>query len=127
MSVGEAQTKETPWIERVAAALGAAIALGLVGVLGWEAIEGPGRAPAVSVAVERITPAESGYVVEVRARNRSSTTAAGVVIEAELGGERGEATLDYVPGRSSRTAGFFFEQDPRRGALKLRALGYTTP
>jgi uncharacterized protein (TIGR02588 family) len=119
--------KKAPWIERAAATLGATIALCLIGVLGWEAMQEPGRPPTVSVAVERIAPIEGGYIVEVRAQNRSSTTAAGVVIEAELGAERGEATLDYVPGRSSRTAGFFFEQDPRRGALSLRALGYTTP
>jgi uncharacterized protein (TIGR02588 family) len=119
--------KKAPWLERAAATLGAAIALCLIGILGWEAMQAPGRPPSVSVAVERITPTEGGYIVGVRAQNRSSTTAAGVVIEAELGGERGEATLDYVPGRSSRTAGFFFEQDPRRGELSVRALGYTTP
>lgn len=126
MSVSEPK-RNAPWLERVAATLGAAIALCLVGVLGWEAMQGPGRPPMVSVAVERVTATEGGYTVEVRAHNRSSTTAADVVIEAELGAERGETTLDYLPGRSSRTAGFFFEQDPRRGALKVRALGYTTP
>ena len=119
--------KKAPWIERLAATLGAAIALCLIGVLGWEAMQEPGQPPTVRVAVERIAPTEGGYIVEVRAQNRSRSTAAGVVIEAELGGERAEATLDYLPGRSSRTAGFFFEQDPRRGALSLRALGYTTP
>src|SRR5690606_259641 len=126
VSVSEPEKTQTPWIERVAATLRAAVALVLVGVRGWEAIEGPARAPAVGVAVERITPTDTGYV-EVRAQNRSSTTAAGVVIEAELGAERGEATLDYLPGRSSRTAGFFFDHDPRRGALRVRALGYATP
>lgn len=119
--------KKAPWLERCAAILGAVIALSLFGVLGWEATEDSAGPPWVSVGVERVVATRGGYTVEVRASNRSNATAADVVIEAELGGERSEATLDYIPGRSSRTAGFFFAHDPRRGALKVRALGYTTP
>lgn len=123
----------TPVLEWVSGALGLALALGLLGFIGWQAWSGPeGAPPAIEVRVERIAPAAGGHVVEFAARNLSPATAAGVQIEGELreGGRvaaTSQATLDYVPGRSERRGGLFFEQDPRAHALRLRALGYARP
>jgi uncharacterized protein (TIGR02588 family) len=123
----------TPLLEWIASAVGLLLTLGILGSIGWEALTGgSGEPPAVDVAVERIVPTGHGYVVEVRARNRSSATAAAVQIEGTLkqGGREvatSTAIIDYVPGESDRRAGLFFMEDPRGHQLGVRALGYAEP
>ena len=124
--------RETPWLEWVAAAIGVALIATLVTIIGGEAMRGSPRPPDVRVRVERVTPSAGGFVVEVRAHNASQRTAAEVTVEGTLArdGETlatSEATLDYVPGHSSRRAGLFFRDDPRAHDLSVRALGYRTP
>jgi uncharacterized protein (TIGR02588 family) len=109
------------------------LTLAIIGVIGWDALQG-GREqpPSIEATIKRIAPAAGGFVVEVALHNRSSSTAAAVEVEGELknGGETLEtsgATLDYVPGMSTRRAGLFFTQDPRQRDLKVRALGYVEP
>jgi uncharacterized protein (TIGR02588 family) len=122
-----------PALEWIAAAVGLLLILAMLGVLGWEALKGNGKhAPFVDVSVERVTAAAGGYVVEVVLRNRTPSTAAAVEVEGELasGGtaiETSSATIDYVPGESTRRAGLFFTRDPRDLELKVRALGYARP
>jgi uncharacterized protein (TIGR02588 family) len=122
-----------PALEWIAAGIGLLLTLGILGAIGWEAVRGDGdRLPAIEVEVGRIVPAAGGYAVEVELRNLSPATAAGVEVEGEL--TRGDGTtaistvvVDYVPGRSTRTAGLFFREDPRAHGLKVRALGYSEP
>jgi uncharacterized protein (TIGR02588 family) len=69
---------------------------------------------------------------EIRARNRSGHTAAGVVVEGELKRdgqtvETSETTFDYIPGRSERRGGLYFENDPRQMELTVRPKGYANP
>lgn len=120
-------------LEWVSAAIGLLITLALLGVVGWQAYNQSGDVPpAVEVRVDRIVPVASGYVVELTASNRSPTTASNIEIEGELT-ESGRpvatsrASLDYVPGRSERRGGLFFDRDPRAYQLDVRALGYATP
>lgn len=120
-------------LEWIAAAAGAAIALALLGIIGREALTGPGRGPAeLEVTAERVVPAGRGVVVAVSVSNRGEATAAAVQIEGELrrGGETVEtsrATLDYVPAGASRRAGLLFTRDPAGHRLELRATGYAEP
>ena len=131
---GERQQENgTPLLEWIAAGAGLMLTLGVLGSIGWEALQGGGEAaPAIEVTVERVMPVAAGYVVEVRATNRSPATAAAVQIEGELdkGGAEpvtSSATIDYVPGESDRRAGLFFTDDPRAYPLEVRALGYAKP
>ena len=41
--------------------------------------------------------------------------------------ETAEATFDFLPARSRREGGLYFTNDPRIGALTLRAKGYADP
>jgi uncharacterized protein (TIGR02588 family) len=124
---------ETPLLEWVAAALGLLLTLALLGVIGWEAMKGSGeQPPAVEATVEEVVPVAGGFVVEVTLRNHSPSTAAAVAFGGRLrsGGttvESSSATVDYVPGESTRHAGLFFAEDPRRFTLEVRALGYAEP
>ncbi|MEW9856565.1 hypothetical protein [Novosphingobium sp. M1R2S20] len=123
-----------PALEWIAAGIGLTLTLVIVGVIGWDAVNGTaaGQPPAVEASVARITPVATGYVVEVKLRNRSPATAASVGVEGELtsGGtalETSRAMVDYVPGRSERGAGLFFTRNPAQHTLQVRALGYADP
>ena len=120
-------------LEWIAAALGALIALSLLGVLGWEAAAGTnGGPPELTVRALRAVPAAHGFVVEVEVRNRADPTAAAVGIEGVLKRgyadvETSRATIDYVPGRGRRRVGLLFTRDPAVHRLELRATGYQEP
>ena len=126
-------TKSVPVLERIAAGVGLALMLAIVGSVGWKAYQETGdQPPSIEVRTERIVAAGGGWVVEFMAVNRSPSTAAAVQIEGRLSRDGGEVatsqtSLDYVPGRSERGGGLFFEEDPRAHELSLRALGYTEP
>lgn len=121
-----------PLLEWVAAGLGLALTLAMLGVMLWQGLHGNGDPPAVEARVERIVPTGTGFAAEVALYNRSNATAAQVELEGTLKqGERivetSAAAVDYVPGESTRRAGLFFTQDPRRHTLDVRVLGYSEP
>lgn len=124
---------DPPLLEWVASGIGLLLLLGLLAVIGREALSREAeQLPAIDVAIRRILPAGSGFVVEIEAVNRSGGTAAAVEIEGVLksGGtslETSNATLDYVPGHSRRRGGLFFREDPRRHEIEVRALGFQIP
>jgi uncharacterized protein (TIGR02588 family) len=128
---GEA-VSELPWLEWVASGTGLILAIGLFGLLAWEAISDTGAAPVVTVKVESVSAVEGGYRVMFRARNATQAAAAQVEIEGILSGagnekETSRALFDYVPGRSEREGGLFFTRDPASGSLVLRAVGFARP
>ena len=121
-----------PALEWIAVSIGLVLTLGLVGFVGWQALSSSKQEPPrIVVETGKVHPYSGGWVVEVTARNLSGTTAAGVEIEGTLTLEDGEttatATLDYVPGHSTREAGLFLTEDPRTGQLKVQARGYAAP
>ena len=122
-----------PLLEWIAAGVGLVLTLGMMAVIGREALRGdPMQPPAIEVAATAITPIPSGFVVEVVAVNRSGGTAAAVQVEGELKSgdesiETSNLTFDYVPGHAQRKGGLFFREDPRRHRLEVRALGFQAP
>ena len=123
----------TPVLEWVSAIVGGLIALALIAIIGREAVTGANHGPAELVVVEqRVVPSNRGFVVEVGVRNDGDSAAAAVQIEGALrqgqsAVETSRATLDYVPGNSSRKAGLIFSRDPAGYRLDLRAGGYAEP
>lgn len=122
-----------PLLEWAAAAIGLVLTLGIVAVIGREAISGEAaQPPAIEVMVESLGAMPSGYRVGIAAVNRSGGTAAEVEVEGSLMAgdtlvEASNLTFDYVPGHATRKGGLFFTRDPRRHRLELRALGYQEP
>jgi uncharacterized protein (TIGR02588 family) len=123
----------TSALEWAMAALGALIALALLGFIGWEALSGVNQGPAIlAVRAERILPSPDGFVAELEVRNLSDSTAAAVEIEGVLrqgdaAVETSRATIDYVPGRGRQRAGLMFTRDPAAFRLEVRATGYQEP
>ena len=131
---GSKARKEKPLLEWIAAGAGLLLTLAILGFLLWQAVHDMNREPTPSITVDAgsVLKVESGYVVEVIARNGTHATAAGVEVEGTLerGGETvatGSLTFDYVPGKSQRQGGLFFKEDPRAHTLELNVLGYTRP
>lgn len=123
---------QTSALEWIAAVIGLMLLVSVVGVIGREAWLGEsGQPPSIRVVATRIAVLDNGYLVEFEVRNRSSGTAAGVMVEGKLdnaaGSETATATLDYVAGNARANGGLFFDQDPRQGRLQLRAIGYQKP
>ena len=125
--------RHKPLLEWIAALLGLIITLGLIGFIGWEAINAPDESPPeIEIIAERVTRVTGGYVVEIVAVNRGPTTAAAVEVEGTLKNVAAQPvtsrlTFDYVPGHSRQRGGLFFSQEPRLDQLELRAVGYARP
>jgi uncharacterized protein (TIGR02588 family) len=123
----DARDQDTPWLEYSAAAIGVAFALGVIGVIAWEAVAGADTPPDIAVETARTNPASGGYAVEITARNRGTRTASEVAIEGRVGDETGETTFDFVPGGAERTGTLVFKSNPGHAGVELRVLGYREP
>jgi uncharacterized protein (TIGR02588 family) len=118
--------------EFVFAVVGALLVCSAAGFLLYEALVGESSPPSVRVQVEGIVRLDQGYLVRFRAHNTGATTAAGVQVEGVLSQEgrpveTAETTLDYLPAKSHRSAGLFFENDPRRFRLNIQPKGFEEP
>lgn len=122
---------DSPW-EWVAAGVGALLVGAVVAFLAYEAATFEGTPPDIRVTVDSVSRSSGGYLVHLRAHNRGGTTAASVGIEAELRTAAGAAEtrgvdIDYIPAASVRHAAVLFGEDPRAGALGVRATGFDLP
>jgi uncharacterized protein (TIGR02588 family) len=124
--MAKARTKP-PLLEWIASAIGLMLVLGVMGTIARAAFDaGADLAPELAVTATRVRRSGAGFLLEFEARNLSPATAAQVSVEGKLpSGATSTATIDYVPGRSTRRGGLLFAEDPR--GAELRALGYQTP
>ena len=126
------QSNAIPIWEWVAAAIGLIIVIGVLGFLLHEAVKGTRLPPDVTLSIDSVTQSANGYLVQITAINQGGSTAEGVIVEGDLRNgselvERSQTTLDHLPPRSKKRAGFFFKRDPRLYELQVRALGYEEP
>ncbi|WP_312597459.1 hypothetical protein [Brevundimonas sp.] len=113
-----------PVLQWVMAGVGAAVTLGAVGIVVWEALQ-PSSPPALSARIVAVQSTAAGQVATVRVRNDGDDTAAAVDIEGVLGDQTATATLDYVPGHGHARAYLRFDADPRRAAVAVK--GWSAP
>ena len=128
----EQGSPRTSTLEWISGAIGLALTLAMLSFIGWQAYQGSEGPPIIDVQAEQVVTAAGGWVAEIVAANRSPSTAAAVQVQGEL--RQGEdvvatsqVTFDYVPGHSEQRGGLYFDQDPSRYELRLRALGYAKP
>lgn len=118
-------------LEWAVAVLGLLVVLATLGVIVADALRRGNDAPDVTVRADSVRAAAGGWRVHFTAENRGRGTARALGIVGELPGADGpvtsSVTLDYLPGRSVRRGGLFFDRDPRGGGLRLRAEGYQVP
>lgn len=122
----------TPIAEWVAAALGLALTLSVVGYTVWEGLTEDHGPPRLSVSSEAATQTAAGYILPIVVRNQSHATAAQVEIRGVLRrpGEQPEerhASFAYVPGRGEARGGLVFQRDPAGAPIDLTVDGYADP
>lgn len=124
--------KGTSKVEWIAAACGAALFLAMIGYMAYAGFHEVDGAPRIELAT--LPPVEQGdrFLVGFTATNLGEATATSLTVRARLTEdgkeiESQEATIDYLPMRSSRAGGFFFGEDPRKYRLTLVATSYLDP
>lgn len=127
-----ARRSRTPAAEWAVAALGALLVFSAVGVMLFQALTQPNTPPRLEVTVDSIVDTGSGYLAQVRVRNRGQSTAAQLLIEGQLNSDTGsvetaQATISYVPAQSIRRAGLLFSRDPREFRLEVAPKGFDLP
>ncbi len=115
-----------PLLEWIASAIGLLLTLGVIAVIARDAFNDSAGAPDIELVIRDQQRIGGRWLVRFDAHNRSSATAAQVVVEGALpGGETSTATIDYIPGRSTRGGGLIFTTEPR--GVQLRPLGFQDP
>lgn len=122
----------TPALEWIVGSIGAALFLLGLAFLLIEGMRGENAPGAVSFHVDEIVRTEGAYLVRYTAHNHGSQTLAGVQISAYVfdGAEQIDvvrAVIDYLPGDSKRSGGFYLRENPKRHRLEIRAEGYQEP
>lgn len=122
----------TPLAEWIAAGLGLALTLGILGYSLWEATVDRGGPPDLVVQAGRPERVRDGFVVPLTVANRSYATAAGVAVKVRLtqagaAAEEREATFTYVPGGGEAHGGVLFRLDPSRGRVTAEVQGFEDP
>ncbi len=117
----------TPLLEWIASAIGLLLTLGVMAIIARDAFNNSAAmAPDIEIAVREQRQVGDRWLVRFDAHNRSPVTAAEVTIEGALpGGETSTATIDYIPGRSTRGGGLIFSTEPLD--VRLRPLGFQDP
>lgn len=117
----------TPLLEWIASAIGLVLTLGVMAMIARDAFNNSADLPPdIEVSVREQQQLGGRWLIRFDAHNRSPVTAAQVTIEGTLpGGETSTATIDYIPGRSTRGGGLVFTTDPQ--AVRLRPLGFQDP
>jgi uncharacterized protein (TIGR02588 family) len=128
----EQHAKASVW-EWVAAAIGAALVIAVIGFMAYQAIAARADLyPRISVSVDTIIGYGDGYIVEFRAENTGSATVAGLLVKGRISSDTGvveesEVTIDFVPPKSRQRGGLLFTEDPRAYRLEVRPAGYDRP
>ena len=122
----------TPLLEWILGAIGALLFLAAVTYLTIEGSRGADRPAEITFTVEEVLPAGDGFLVRYSAHNQGTQTLAELHLKAEITAgttvmDEAQSTLDFLPGHSSRSGGFYLQEDPSRYRLEIRAEGYRKP
>ena len=125
------EPRTIPAVEWIAGIISALIVLGTLGYLTFDAVQVSADDPMLSAHVLQIRSVGPTFVVEVEIRNQSRAAAAEVQVVGEARAPDGKArdglaTVDFVPGFSTRRVGLVFDVDPGK-TPDVRIAGYSRP
>ena len=130
-----AQSPVMPFWEKAVGVIGMLLVLGILGFFIYQGFQ-PDTPPEIVIETEQIVANGSGYLVQFRALNRGSATAASVLVVGTLSeaanptGEpvaTSQMTFDYIPAYSTRQGGLFFQVNPEQYQLQIQVKGYLEP
>ena len=112
--------------------LGSALLVaGSIGVLAFQGTH-DARPPVLETRVDSVVARGGVHHLHVTVHNAGDRSAAGAQLRARLLRDttavaESEATIDWVPARSSAGATLIFEEDPRGLKIEARVVGFTEP
>lgn len=122
---------EKNWVEWSVFALSALLIAAVVSFLIYESATIGNAPPDIHVEVGAPEQRSGYFAVPITATNKGDHTAEGVHIEIVLRAgdkeETGDFEIQFLPRRGSREAWVTFKDDPRKGSLEARVLGYEKP
>lgn len=121
------QQDEIPTAEWIVAGIGLALVCACLGFLLYKALFVENGTPAVEFRIKQITAQNGGALVLAEAINKGGETVTELQIMGQSGDERAEATIDFLPARSSRGFGMFFSEAPTSADVEFKAGGYQEP
>ena len=130
-TAGKSDRHAADRLERGATWASAAIMLGLLGLLGWDAARSDAP-PSFRTQLEPPRAAGASFHVPVTVHNVGDAPAQGVevTVSIRLGDStaaEGSFTIDWLPGRSSRRGVAVLGANPTRGRIAAEVRGYTEP
>lgn len=112
-------------------AVSCALVFAVIAYLTYVAITLGTSPPQIKVAVGKAAPDGEYFRVPVTVHNQGDQTAEGVNVEVESQQngetETAEFEVPFLPRHSEREGAVLFKNDPRKGKLKARVLGYQKP
>lgn len=120
------------WLEWIVFGVSFCLILLTAGVLLWQHFTGTKSPPDPQVALGEIRAHDGYFAVALRISNRGDTTAENVRVEVALASPDGQSEtagfeLPFLPRHAERVGWVTFREDPRRGKLDARVVGYQEP
>lgn len=124
--------KARPAVEWIFGSVSAAVVVGLVLFLGYQALFGDNRPPELSVSFEGVDQFDNGTVVMVAVANRGDEAASAVTVYASAPDASGRASqkqieFDHIAAHAVRRGAFVFPGSISSDALQFEIGGYTEP
>ena len=118
-------------LETAVLAASALLVAASIGVLAWQGTRDE-RPVTLETGVDSVVARGRTHHLHLTVRNDGDRSAADAVIRARLLRDstvvaESEATIDWVPGRSSASVTLLFEEDPRGLEIEARVLGFAQP
>lgn len=125
------QVRKIPAVEWITGLVSVLIVFGTLGYLVFEAIQVRSDEPLLSAHVLQVRRVGRTFVVDLEVRNGSRAAASAVqvagVARSPDGSERnGQATIESVPGFSTRRVSLVFDVDPG-SPPDVRIVGFSRP
>jgi uncharacterized protein (TIGR02588 family) len=117
------------WLEWTVFWTSGALIVAVGAFLAYLAVATDRRHPSLVVTLGNPERVPSGYAVPVTVTNAGDVTAEQVGIEVWFAdaAERGQLTIAFVPGGSSRHGWVAFTREPAKESLRVRLIGYEQP
>ena len=116
-----------PTPEWVVAGIGLLLVCLALGFLTYKAFSIDDGEPELSFTVESIVAQDGGSLVLARVNNTGGKTLTGLQILGNAGNDTHVVEIDFLPARSSRTFGMFFQSVLEETAIKFTPGGYQEP
>jgi len=119
------------WVEWTVFAFSALLIAGVISFLSYETVMIGNAPPDIHVQIGTPEQRSNYFAVPIEVMNKGDHTAEGVHIEVVLRSgdkeETGDFEIQFLPRRGSREAWVTFKDDPRKGSVEARVLGYEKP